>query len=279
MSMEAALGFRSNVSTGPPDLLLQTLSFLCSSADLASCRGVCRDFRQVSDAIAKLKIEELIGKGVKPMVGQSITGLLHGAEEADDTTREYLRNWDARAGGAEGFDVGLPTVRDYRCHVLALVGSGTAIASPERFVPVKLSFKQRLNDADHIGTMAYLPRGFFHVNAYRSGWFQVCRYTQADFDRETNIIDTLRRIKRDLANPYILFPHSADAMRLYLTRSKNHRVRRRFDADTRPSEVYSEYLKMCFDMFVGYGLGRPVPELEVFDRLVKMRVELLKFKR
>ena len=238
-----------------PDLLIKTLTFLAESTELVRCRAVCRVFRRWSDSIVKDQTANLIGPSVQPMVGQSVTALLHGAEKASEETKEMLKGWNAEASRAEGFDVGLPTyagMHDLRGNVLALISVGDL--APGIRVPIGLKFGVNMNlDRNGVmvrGTSAYLPPGFFHVNAYPIGLLPICSRLEL-IREERNLHDSLRRVQRDLSNPDWRCPHSRFAFR--------------FSTVGQDRTLYSEYLIQCCRIFSGYELGLPIPpQFEVF---------------
>lgn len=238
-----------------PDLLIKTLTFLAESTELVRSRAVCRVFRRWSDSIAKEETANLIGPSVQSMVGQSVTALLHGAEKAGEETKEMLKGWNAEASRAEGFDVGIPTyagTHDLRGNALALISVGDL--APGIRVPVGLKFGVNINeDRNGVmvrGTTAYLPPGFFHVNAYPIGLLPICSRLEL-IRQERNLHDTLRRVQHDLSNPDWGCPHSRFAYR--------------FSTVGQDRTLYSEYFVNCCQIFSGYKLGLPIPpQFEVF---------------
>lgn len=199
------------------------------------------------------------------MFGQSGTALLHGAEEADEATREYLKDWHVQTARSEGFEVGLPTIRTDQCHVLA----GIKIKSPDALVPVMLSFNQdlKLGLATHeVGTQVHLPPRFLHLNIWPdSGRFDICNQSQND-DHETSILDSLRRVKYDIYHPNADYPRSYAPYRLY-----------RLDQSSRittgePSKLYRECIDKCIGLFSGYQLGQPTPDLTIFYKRIEAKV-------
>lgn len=185
-----------------PHLLIKTLTFLAVSTELARSRGVSRAFRRWSDSVAEARTAKLIGTAVRPMLGQSVTGLLHGAERASEATRDQLRRWDSEAVRAEGFDIGVPTHKSSNPggDVLALIPVGDL--APEARIPVRLAFVRghvEEKPDEEVGTRAHLPAGFFHVNAYPNGRLYLCNRTQ-EMREERTLNDTLERVRRDLSN-------------------------------------------------------------------------------
>jgi len=231
-----------------PHLLIKTLTFLAVSTELVRSRAVSRVFRRWSDSAAEATTAKLIGASVKPMLGQSVTGLLHGAEQASEETREHLRGWDAEAVRAEGFDVGMPTHKSKsRADVLALIPVGDL--APEVRVPVGLHFGDLVvehgGDDQFRATRAKVPAGFFHLNIYPKGTLDLCNRQQA-LREERALNDTLRRVQRDLLNPDWDCPHCVAAARCYLFTSEGRKL-------------YDEYLVRCFRIFSDYKLGQPRP--------------------
>ena len=124
LSLEATLGFGAvgnddEVNDAPADeagsdtapLLEHVIAYLATSTDLVRTRAVCRAFREKSDISADAKIRKLIGNAVRPMVGQNVVGLLHGAERLHETVRAKLRECDDDAAQAAGIvGVGIPTL-------------------------------------------------------------------------------------------------------------------------------------------------------------------------
>ena len=123
LSLQATLGFgtfgtgssedgaiQENQQSETSPLLHKMMTYLATSAELVQPRACCRAFLSCSDSIADAQTRKLIGNSVRPMGGQNIVGLLHGAENANEATRAKLREWDAEAGQAAGISVGLPTL-------------------------------------------------------------------------------------------------------------------------------------------------------------------------
>jgi len=243
-----------------PHLLIKTLTFLAASTELVRSRGVSRAFRRWSDSVAEARTAKLIGASVRPMLGQSVTGLLHGAERASEATRDQLRGWDDSAVRAEGFDIGIPTHKcsNPRGEVLALIPAGDL--APEARIPVGLTFRGSgvENDEGEVGTRANLPVRFFHFNAYPSGKLYLCSRGQ-EIRAERTLNDTLERVRCDLSNPDWSCPHNTAP---YFIAAYSD------DGDARAElnrELYNEYLARCCQIFSNYELGQPIPsQLELF---------------
>jgi hypothetical protein len=107
VNIQMTLGFSDAANEEDPALLTEVLMYIATSTELVRTRQVCRAFRKCSDKIAKVQVASLIGS-IRPMANQSIVGLLHGTEGANDLTRRNLKEWNADIR-AEGFDIGLPT--------------------------------------------------------------------------------------------------------------------------------------------------------------------------
>lgn len=137
------LGFSDAAKEEDPTLLTEVLVYIATSTELVRTRQVCRAFRNCSDKVARKQVASLIGSSIRPMVDQSIVGLLRGAEEANDLTRKKLKEWNADIR-AEGFDIGLPTKnmdakqssQAKKWHLLAQVPCDPLV--PEANVPVRL---------------------------------------------------------------------------------------------------------------------------------------------
>lgn len=204
------------------------------------------------------------------MIGQTIVGLLHAAEEADEFTRHALKEWDPDIR-KEGFDLGLPTKKEenQRWHIVAKVPCDPL--TPGANVPVTLQQDHLYHEAgSRKGIVARLPQGFFHLNAYPSGTFCMCDATN-DYVLERNLNATLRRIKRDLLREYAGCPHDLlVAGEFYFQR----RVHPKDRVET--LTLYKEYVAMCMNLFSGYELGQPIPNLDVFHKLVETKLELIK---
>ena len=262
-----------------PDLLIKILTFLAESKELVRSRAVCRVFRRWSDSIAKTQTAELIGPSIRPMAGQSVTALLHGAEQARGETKEKLRGWDAEVARAEGFDIGLPTypvrygsrspdvdgylkyLRGY--DILAQIPIGDL--APGIHVPVGLQVGVRVGEdqtGDVVqGTKVSLPSGFFHINVYPSGTLALC--SRVEFIRkERTLHDSLHRVQRDLLQPDWECPHSSVAYRL-----SNYGQDR---------NLHNDHFVQCCQIFSAYKLGRPIPpQFEAFRAEVSTKSKQL----
>ena len=250
----------------PCNLLAMVLSHLCSSTDLIRTRQVCRPFHRCSDKIAIARTQLLIGKHIKPMVGQTMLGLLHGAEEANELTRRRLREWDAKTGRAEGFDVGLPTKKPAgaKWHLMATVRYGNHV--PEAYLPfnVQLSSVVMTLEGDrilrHMPPEAIVPKHFFHVNAYK----HCCRLRGNRINHlthEHDLTEVLRRIQHDLNHPDFEYGLNADAIFLHEMDRQNG------------TDMYNEYTTMYMRAFEGYSLGQPLPDLEPCSEAVVSKVD------
>ena len=142
LSFQATLGFGTfgtglgeggttpeyqQIETSP--LLHKMMTYLATSADLVQTRATCRAFLPCSDRIADAQTRKLIGNFVRPMVGQSIVGLLNGAENANEHTRA---NFDSDVPGC--------------------------------LVPIRVKFAQ-----SPVAPVVGLPEGFFHPRVKNSG--------------------------------------------------------------------------------------------------------------
>lgn len=248
-------------------LLRRVLAFVANSKDLVRTRQVCRAFRRCSDEVARKVIDCLVGPNIEPVIDQSVVGLLHAAEQADDFTRRYLMEWDSSIR-AEGFDVGLRINGEEECerfktYILALVPCDPM--SPGAKLPVAL-FLDRFRF-----TRAKLPRGFFHMNAYVSGVLEICALKK-EYLKEKNLNDSLRRIKSDIMSKDPECPHCILPFWIYAGIKASH-------LSTPNTELYKEYQLICMDLYRGYKLGKEVPKLNVFQKLVAKELELMKAKK
>mmetsp|Transcript_9092 Transcript_9092/g.21630 ORF Transcript_9092/g.21630 Transcript_9092/m.21630 type:complete len:282 (+) Transcript_9092:69-914(+) len=266
-SVQITLGFNAE-REDDHILLSDVLAFVATSEDLARTRQVCRAFRKWSDEVASAQTTALIGGSVKPMIGQSIIGLLHAAEAADDRTRRALKEWNPDIRN-EGFDIGLPTNKEENqsWHILAQVPCDPM--APGANVPVTLQLDSKIvEDNDIRGTLSRLPKGFFHMNANPSGWFIPCDRA-LEIPSERNLNDTLRRIKRDLLREHTSCPHGP-AYALYCPA--------RFDdVEYENLPRYKEYVALCMNVYSGYKLGQPIPKLDLFQKLVETKEELIEW--
>jgi hypothetical protein len=196
------------------------------------------------------------------MVGQSVVGILHGTEAANETTKTYLKGWDGVKGRAEGFNVGLPTHQKEICFdgyadALAVVPAGDI--APTSSIPVSLKFKKEMVKSTEFTSeyCVYLPRGFFHLNVSPSGSFVVYYQNNNENRRDKSVEDILRRVKRSLRDANWNIVHSVTTCRIYQHWSgkSNH-------------DLYHEFLEKCMNIFSGYKLGEPIPSLHVFQKLV-----------
>ncbi|CAJ1958950.1 unnamed protein product [Cylindrotheca closterium] len=262
--VQTALGFDAEREEDDHSLLTNVLQFVATSEVLARTRQVCRAFRKCSDAIASVQTATLIGGSVRPMIGQSIVGLLHGAEETDERTRDALKEWDPEIRN-EGFDIGLPTKKEeenQRWTILAQVPCD--LMAPGANVPVTLALNVPIDEEENLGTFTRLPRDFFHMNAYPSGTFVLCD-VRDKLHLERNLNDTLRRIKRDLHREHVGCPHSPAHSFYYQRTGVN-------PANTIENlPLYKEYVTMCMNIFYGYKLGHPIPKLDIFRKLMEDR--------
>jgi len=276
LDLEHALGFQTETPGDNHDacpLLMHVLSFLGTSDDLIRTRQVCRDFRQCSDTMASSTAESLIGKYVRPMMGQSIVALLHGAEktvallpgceEYRSNKRLILLDYDGIAGSKEGFQLGVTTSGD----MMVLLPSGNDLAPGARIPVALLGIGRGIIGAD-------LPVGFFHANALKDGQLgQWC--IRNGLGRGVNppvepqkLINGLRLIRQDLTNPMWDYPFHTEARIMHESDQRNELP----DKDG----LYNEYLTLCMNMFTSYRLGMSLPNLDVFQEQVEAKAELLR---
>jgi len=248
-------------------LLIAVLSYVGESTDLVRTRCVCRAFRLCSDRIAIDLTKKLIGDSIEPMVRQSVVGLLHGAETATETTKIYLRGWDGVKGRAEGFNVGLPTHQKEICFdgyadALAVVPAGDI--APTSSIPVSLKFKKEMVKSTEFTSeyCVYLPRGFFHLNVSPSGSFVVYYQNNNENRRDKSVEDILRRVMRSLRDANWTIIPSVTTRRIYQHWSNNIN-----------HDLYHEFLEKCMNIFSGYKLGEPIPNLLAFHKLVGAKIE------
>ena len=107
------------------------------------------------------------------------------------------------------------------------------------------------------------------MNVNPSGAFWRCDTKDALF-HERNLNESLRRIKSDLLKDegHLDCPHSKNAYLMYTgPRSLERNL-----------ELYKKYSVLCLYIFYGYKLGHPIPKLDVFQKLVETKVELMKTK-
>lgn len=275
--LQIALGFDTE-RQDDHCLLSNVLAFIASSQDLARTRQVCRSFRKCSDEIASAQTTAFIGGSVKPMIGQSIVGLLHAAEAADDRTRRALKEDLNPSFRKQGFDIGLPTKKEekeYRnFHILATIPCDPVV--PGANVPVKLELNYNFKSENFRGTLPRLPEGFFHMNVSPCGMFHPCD-TAHEIPLERNLNDTLDRIKRDLFREDTGCPHSLVAYQLYSHGRLGGRVMDPADI-IEDLPLYKEYATMCMNVYFGYKLGQPFPKLDLFQKLLETKMELLETK-
>lgn len=112
------LGFSDAAKEEDPTLLTEVLMYIATSTELIRTRQVCRAFRNCSDKVARKQVASLIGNSIRPMVDQSIVGLLRGAEEANDLTRKSLKAFLVRSAAS-----GLVTSPTGRFFTLCACGS------------------------------------------------------------------------------------------------------------------------------------------------------------
>ena len=266
---DAERGDADDDDTGD-SLLELVLSHLCSWADLVSTRRVCRPFLRCSDKIAAARVPVLIGPHMRPMIGQTMLGLLRGAEEADEITLRKLREWDAETGRARGFDVGLPTAKpkDGRWHVIATVPAAGSV--PDARIPFRIKFGSVVMTLEGDAIVRrrppeiMAPMGFFHINAYKhSGRLLGGRINDLHYDHGLN--DILVRVEHSLAYPDLTYGLNSDAVTLI-----------RADQASGTTGTYNEYATMFVRCFELYGLGEPLPDLleRVNEALVLKLCEL-----
>jgi len=290
LSLEETLGFGNAVEhegqqgddergdpeddDGTGDSLLElVLSNLCTWTDLVCTRLVCRPFLRCSDKIVAARVPALLGPHMRPMIGQTMLGLLRGAEEADEITLRRLREWDAETGRANGFDVGLPTAKpkDGRWHVIATVPpAGGSV--PDARIPFRIKFGSVVMalEGDAIVRRrppeVMAPMGFFHINAYKhSGRLVGGRINDLRYDHGLN--DVLVRVQHSLDHPDLtlgLNSKNSDAVTLVLADQASG------------TTTYNEYATMFVRCFEFYGLGEPLPDLlkRVNEALVLKLCEL-----
>jgi len=279
ITIKDALGFDDTTTTTAEEeinnfgsslcLLIAMLSYVGESKDLVRTRCVCRAFRLCSDKIAIDLTKKLIGDSIQPMVGQSVVGLLHGAETANETTRTYLKEWDGIKGRAEGFNVGLPTHQQELCFdgyadAISVVPAGDI--APTASIPVYLKFKKEMIESTEQSSFycVYLPRRFFHLNVSPLGSFVVYYQNNENLHKDKSVEDILRRVKRSLTNANRNMIHSVPTCRIsqHWSSNSNH-------------DLYHEFLEKCINTFSGYKLGEPIPSLVVFHKLVEAKIEEL----
>jgi hypothetical protein len=273
VNIQMTLGFSDAGKEETPALVIRVLMHIATSTELVRIRQVCRAFRNCSDKIAEFQVARLIGRDIRPMTNQSMVGLLHGAEEANDYTRRRLKLWNADIR-AEGFDIGLPTNQseeNKQWHLLAQIPCDPL--APGANVPVLLQLRGvKTEDKSHcMSTMGKLPSGFFHMNADSSGTF----YPLHEVSNERNLNDPLRRIRSDLLSDEVDLddPQSINPYIIY----DGYAVLAGYPPE-RNLELYKEYISLCMNEFYGYKLGHPIPKLDVFQKLVETKVELMKTK-
>ena len=246
-------------------LLELVLSYLCTSADLLRTRSVCRPFLRCSDKIAEYRIPTLLGPHIRPMVGQTTLGLLHGAEAADETTLHHVTAWDGKIGRAAGFDVGLPTTKpkDSKWNVMATV-SGDERA-PNASLPFYIKFGTVVMTLEGDAIVRrrppeiIAPNGFFHASVYKhSARVLGGRVTELTYDHGLN--DILIRIREALADPGLAHGLNSDADFL-----------RQTDA-VKGTHVYDECSTMFLRFFDHYRLGNPMPNLRPLNEFVRLKI-------
>jgi len=254
----------------PSPLLLKVMAYLATSIDLVQTRAVCLAFLSCSDEIADAKTRKLIGDSVRPMVGQNIVGLLHGAEDANEATRARLREWDAEAGRTAGISVGLPTLaipptEDSSGHliqwdIIALVDSFDSDV-PGCRVPIKVQVMERARTA-RVG----LPEGFFHPRVMDNGvvdrtiLFRTPPQLLACINITMSFLNTEKQYRNRWSSAQ---RRTMDCMAYDISA---------FCDET----IYNRFFTKCLNIFVDYRLGEPIPSrLEPFrEECVEMIREL-----
>lgn len=267
LSFQATLGFgtfgtglgeggttpeHQQIETSP--LLHKMMTYLATSADLVQTRATCRAFLPCSDRIAVAQTRKLIGNSVKPMVGQSIVGLLKGAENANEYTRAKLSEWNAEAGQAAGISVGLPTLPIHRTEdssghlfrnwdVIALISNFDSDV-PGCLVPIRVKFAQ-----SPVAPVVGLPEGFFHPRVKNSGLIE--RVYRGDAPLLATIQSTISFLDRE--------KQYQDRWRGSGITNRTHPCMA-YDISCFCDETtYNQFLMKCLNIFVGYQLGEPIP--------------------
>ena len=275
LSLEATLGFGAvgnddAVNGAPADevgsdttpLLEHVIAYLATSTDLVRTRAVCRAFREKSDMSADAKNRKLIGNGVRPMVGQDVVGLLHGAERLHERTREKLREWDDDAAQAAGIVcVGIPTLaipptadseRPCRWEIIVLVNIFDEDIQG-CLVPVKVRVGYRAN-LGYVPLVAGLPDGFFHPHVKNNGVVnRKILVSSGTLLSNIGVVTSLLKSGKKWRNVWRTVEDRIEDSRSY-------------DIMAFSSESYYDNLfTKCLNNFVGYELGEPLPVgLEAF---------------
>ena len=165
-------------------LLTHALGFL-DVKDLGRLRKASPDFVSVVDRHVQKETESLVGKHIKPTLGQTPLEVLRAAQMLDSTSREWLQDWVPCLDLVEeGFEVGLPNFPgrrpgqvdgDHRHggHILASIpckGRETGA-----FVPVSIFFQDstEVEGTERNVNTATFPRGFFPPEREAEDWLFV----------------------------------------------------------------------------------------------------------
>ena len=275
LSLETTLGFSAvgnevEANDAPADeagsdtapLLEHVIACLATSNDLVQTRAVCRAFREKSDMSADAEIRKLIGSCVKPMVGQNLVGLLHGAERLHEMTRAKLREWDDDAAQAAGIvGVGIPTLAIppttdsewmYRWDVVVLVDIFDEDV-PGCRVPVKVRVGHRTTTGSVVGGM---PEGFCHPHVKDNGVV----------DRKMLVNSYDPPLLASIGHIIAFLNNGKKWKNIWGTGQRRTKDSRAFDLMALSSESYfGNLFTKCLNNFVGYQLGEPLPiGLEAF---------------
>ena len=255
--------------------LSHVLSFLGDAKSLALLRTVSRDFGEAVDRRVVKETQQLIGKHVKPTIGQTPCELLRAAQMLSAVAKKWLLEWVPDPDHVrEGFVVGLPNMPNDNIHatdgtplpageVLARVPcQGSAKGS---FIPCSINFQKkqelvRPNDNSLLNRVR-LPLGFFHLHVCPySGEIEICS-DMYQYVFETSLNDTLRRIQNDLHNDND-DEFNTPARDIYIKGSV---------------ELYLEYKVKCMKLFQGYRLTQRdmIPDLTLVQKAVETQCTLL----